>query len=529
MKNYKRLLAFLTVVLLILSTSITTLASAVPPVTATKAGKTVTISFEYAGIGGIYGIIGYTNPDMIKSVSIDVNSDFQGKLNNNTLAYFSSTPKDFKATLTVTVADTAKAGDSCLITIKYETTVDGRVPDTQVYQQEAAMIVIEEDPIVIDYTALKEQIARADGLTESEYTEESWSAMEKVYNEAKALIDNANTQKEVDDKAAELEAAIDNLEKKPAVVPTIDYSELKGQIARAESYEKDEYTEESWSAMEKVYNEAKALIDNANTQKEVDDKTAELKTAIDNLEKKPVAPVIDYSALKEQISIADGLTKDEYTEESWSAMEKVYNEAKALVDNATTQKEVDDKTAELKTAIDNLEKKPVAPVIDYTALKGQIARAESYEKDEYTEESWSAMEKVYNEAKALIDNANTQKEVDDKTAELAAAIKALEKKPAEPVIDYTELNKQIDIANGLNKEEYTEESWAAFEDALKAAIEARKSDDQTVVDATAKALEIAIANLVKVVKPGDSTNLLIFAIIAVIAALGTAVVVKKRK
>ena len=48
---------------------------------------------------------------------------------------------------------------------------------------------------------------------------------------------------------------------------------------------------------------------------------------------------------------------------------------------------------------------------------------------------------------------------------------------------YTELNKQIGIAEGLKEDEYTADSWAKMEAALADAIAARESKDQAVVDA----------------------------------------------
>lgn len=70
-------------------------------------------------------------------------------------------------------------------------------------------------------------------------------------------------------------------------------------------------------------------------------------------------------------------------------------------------------------------------------------------------------------------------------------------------IDYTELNKQIAIAEGLKESDYTAESWAAMQEKLAEAIEARKSDKQEVVDKAAQALADAIAALVKI----DATKL----------------------
>ncbi len=63
-------------------------------------------------------------------------------------------------------------------------------------------------------------------------------------------------------------------------------------------------------------------------------------------------------------------------------------------------------------------------------------------------------------------------------------------------VDYTELLRQIEIAEGLKKADYTADSWANLEAALKDAYDLKTSNSQAYVDAGAKALADAIADLV---------------------------------
>lgn len=62
-------------------------------------------------------------------------------------------------------------------------------------------------------------------------------------------------------------------------------------------------------------------------------------------------------------------------------------------------------------------------------------------------------------------------------------------------VDLTELNRQIAIAEAINKDKYTDETWKAVEEALADAIEARKATIQAVVDKAANALAKAIEAL----------------------------------
>lgn len=64
-------------------------------------------------------------------------------------------------------------------------------------------------------------------------------------------------------------------------------------------------------------------------------------------------------------------------------------------------------------------------------------------------------------------------------------------------VDYSELERQIAIANGLSQSDYTSDSWAVLENALAKAQNALSSKNQDTVDSAARELASAIAALVK--------------------------------
>jgi hypothetical protein len=61
----------------------------------------------------------------------------------------------------------------------------------------------------------------------------------------------------------------------------------------------------------------------------------------------------------------------------------------------------------------------------------------------------------------------------------------------------TELDNQLQIAQGLAQKDYTAATWAAVAAALEAAEEAKAGTDQAAIDNAAKALKDAMAGLVK--------------------------------
>ena len=303
----------------------------------------------------------------------------------------------------------------------------------------------------IDYSALITEIEKikAENLDEALYTADSWAALQEALNNANALLNNAETQAEVDEMLETLKAARLALTLKPTdpETPVIDYTALAAEIAKIEVENLDAtlYTTETWVALQTALNNAKALLNNAETQAEVDEMLETLKAARAALTLKPIdpeQPVIDYSALENEIAKieAEGLKEEDYTAESWSAFKTAMDSAKALIGKATEQSAVDNALNALKAAYEGLEKKPTSnpddpgdkpgtdtPKADYTALTEAIAKAKELKEEDYTSASWLELQKaLVNAEKAL--ESNDQAVVDEATAALNSAIEALEEK-----------------------------------------------------------------------------------------------------
>jgi len=140
--------------------------------------------------------------------------------------------------------------------------------------------------------------------------------------------------------------------------------------------------------------------------------------------------------------------------------------------------------------------------VDKTALLEKIEYAQGLNEEDYTEESWANLVAALQDALAVYeDEEATQEEVDAALAALIAAIEALvpaEEEPGE--VDKTALLAKIEYAQGLNEEDYTEESWANLVAALQDALAVYEDENATQeeVDAALAALIAAINALVPV-------------------------------
>ena len=130
---------------------------------------------------------------------------------------------------------------------------------------------------------------------------------------------------------------------------------------------------------------------------------------------------------------------------------------------------------------------------DYSSVDAAIAKANALIKDDYKD--FSSVETAINsvvQGKTLAEQA----EVNAMAKAIEAAIAALQYKDA----DYTKVDEAIAKANALNKDDYKD--FSAVEAAINAVVRDKSIMEQSEVDKMAKAIEDAIAALVK--KPSSS-------------------------
>ena len=338
-----------------------------------------------------------------------------------------------------------------------------------------------------DKTQLKSLIDEANGKNKTEYTSASWKVLEAALKNAQSVYDTEDaTQKSVQDACDSLRTAIDGLKVK------VDKSELQALITKAKDKKEADYTADSW----KVFADALA---NAEGELKSDKSTPEtVKAAQDTLSEaiKGLAPKkqVDKSELQKLIAEATGKEEAGYTPESWAAFTTALGTANEVNGNKDATQEVVDQACEsLRTAMTGLTAKA-----DKTQLQALIDEAGNKNKDEYTEESWKAFEAVLNDAKDVSANENVSQDAVDKACEsLSKAIEELK-------FNKSQLKVVIDQVENKNSEDYTEESWETFANALAEARSVFEDENATPesVDQAYRKLNEAINGLtVKVNKP----------------------------
>lgn len=207
-----------------------------------------------------------------------------------------------------------------------------------------------------------------------------------------------------------------------------DYTEYNKAVEQAKALDRSLYTD--LTELDEALSADIGGLSNAQ-QNIVDEQTAKIKAALDNLVLKPA----DYSRVNEQINtVPEHL--EYYTDETVNALNKILNGIDYGLD-ITKQEVVDSYAEQLQNAISALEYKPA----DYAEYDKAVAKAKGLDKEKYVD--FSQVEK-----ELAVDvggrNITQQEEIDLQTKAILAAIDALEEKPQEQPI----INPEQDKTNG---------------------------------------------------------------------------------
>ena len=205
------------------------------------------------------------------------------------------------------------------------------------------------------------------------------------------------------------------------------------------------------------------------------------------------------TAIKDAEELLATLDKTDFTEATWTDVQNLLADAKALVSSSTSD------ANEVAQMIYDISKRVTQLRLEgnLTELNAAIDKAESLKESDYTATSWAFMQEKLAAAKEVAKNKNAlQSTIDLAAAELNDAIDRLVK------VDKTELQNKLNEAKAINTSEYTKESVAVLDKAMAEAekVLTNANATQEEVDAAVKALEDAISGLQKPADPDTPTD-----------------------
>lgn len=185
----------------------------------------------------------------------------------------------------------------------------------------------------------------------------------------------------------------------------------------------------------------------------------------------------DYSEYDKVVAQAKALDRSLYTD--LTELDEALSVDISGLSNAQ-QNIVDEQTVKIKAALDNLVLKPA----DYSRVNEQINTVPEH-LEYYTDETVNALNEILSGIDYGLD-ITKQEIVNSYAEQLQNAISALEYKPA----DYTEYNKAVSEAKGLDKEKYVD--FSQVEKELAVDVGGRNITQQEEVDLQTKAILAAI-------------------------------------
>lgn len=343
------------------------------------------------------------------------------------------------------------------------------------------------------------------GNNEGEYAQADLEAFKAAVTAAVAVNQNVNaTPEEVDNAVSALAAATQTFE---ATAVTVDRTALAPLVTAAGSLSQSAYTPDSWTPFAAALASAQQVIAGHPSQEDINHSYVALLTAENNL-----VFAANKTALQAILTVAANTdTSNSKPAEIAALKQAVSDAANVLGDPNATQKAVDDATASVTTALNNLQ-----DIVDRSNLTALIAAVQKLDSSKYSTASWQNLQTALTAAQATAEDLNNYApDISTAYSSLTGALNTLVSRANKASISNTiGLARQIKANAG----KYAPASIAGLNDALAQAQVVFNQDDatQVQVDAADKNLAEAIAtariranvtDLMKLVSQDKSENL----------------------
>ena len=279
---------------------------------------------------------------------------------------------------------------------------------------------------IADYAA--EQVTVLEGYKAGLFREAEEAQRAAIVEAAIESMKTADDKDAIDSIVAQTKAAIDQL-KTDAQYASEELAEVKSEAnAEVESYKADVvYLEEQAQARANSINEAKAKIAEAVTEEAILAAVAEAKAEMDAIETKEAivnAALVEVDAYKADVV---------YLEEQAAARVALIATAKETIQSATAKAAIDTAVTDMKAAIDQLKTKDQVEAEAFAAYKATAnATVDSLKKaidfDLYEEDAILTINNLYATAKAALEAAETEADVDEAVEAFETALEEVPQK-----------------------------------------------------------------------------------------------------
>lgn len=257
-------------------------------------------------------------------------------------------------------------------------------------------------------TALNTYVKIAEELSAEDF-ESGWEELRAALESAIALT-KENSQEEVNEAASILQNALYALTEKEFI--PADKTDLRNLVTEAEQIEKagqGTYTDMTWNDFITALDRAREIdADDMVTETAVTVAQETLKLYMGQLE----TEAADFLNLQTLYNKLKEISPEAYTEESFAVLAEALRHAEAILNSpdASTMEQIEQSAQNLQAAADQLKQKT-----DKAALEAAYNQYKALEQENYTDESWLALQSALARAKETMDNPDaTQEEINDR-------------------------------------------------------------------------------------------------------------------
>ena len=341
---------------------------------------------------------------------------------------------------------------------------------------------------LVDITRVKDKLAEAEALDESDYTEASWAALQTVLAQAREQMDQATSSREVTDIVMRIDNAMNALvEEVSDTASEAAVQALRDMVDKAVALGSDD------AALNAAITAARTVLDKAApTTTEVVTALLDLSEAMQALNidestdalRKDVQATIDF--INENIlNDVEGLRpgKVEALRDAVQAAQTLLDDPKATADALKAANKAMTKAAQ-----------ELWEIVSKAELNALIEAANGYLDGDYTAESLEALQAAIDAAQAVAGNDDaTTAEVTQAITNLSDAIASLEK----ITLDTSALEHEIELVTEMiaNLDDYVPSSVEGLQEKLDAAKTVlENAASQAEIDEAAKSLREARLN-----------------------------------
>lgn len=331
-------------------------------------------------------------------------------------------------------------------------------------------------------TDISRAAARFDEIRkqEAEYTPDSWAAFEAWMNENEPKLQEAESSREVTDLIAALVFRTGNLVEKADKEALRD---LWTQYTVTDPLAEDGYDKESWEQYEQALGRAEEVLADENAAAD------EVAEAIQGLTDARTALKADMSELKTLYDLYSGWTTDQYLPNgAWDTLQDALGRAAEMLEAGTAAPaDVKAMIGDLTAAAEDVEVRP-----DTGGLKAlyESLTAELGDLSAYMSEGAEAMKTALENAEKVLNDPQTEQQVEDQKAALEEAYAGLVLKATEEqILEMTGLEESLGQKDltGLSEEQLAQVK--EIRDALWEAINADEISAEDAAELIEKAEE----------------------------------------